>query len=1312
MSEDYPANLTGFRAGSVLAGYRLETQVGAGGMAVVFRARDERLNRPVALKILAPGLASDSEFRRRFIFESRAAAAVDDPHIIPVYEAGESDGVLFIAMRFVQGGDLRMVLDREGTLAPARAAGFISPVASALDAAHAAGLIHRDVKPGNILVDARAGRPDHVYLSDFGVSKGAIPTGTLTGTGIFIGTPDYSAPEQIQGLAVDGRSDQYALACVAYHLLTGGVPFDRPSAMAVMMAHVTAPRPSLVSRRPDLPEGADEVLAKAMAKLPEDRYDTCGEFGDALRESFGLTPYDVRGAAAALLYPTVPPSRPPVSNPPVESVPPPVESVPPPVESVPLPVESVPPPVESVPPPAKSVPPPAKSIPPPAAAAGPATMDMPGSPIPDSPAEPDVGRTVTIVAVPGSRSDSRPGAPAEAVVTSPEVDHGADSDSDDGADSAALPEAAEPAEDVAEAPGTRVDLAGTRVDTPSVAAELPQTMVDAPAAPAAPLGSADTQDMTPAELDQLLAPAPEPPAPAPAPKPPAPAAPSKRRPRNPLSDLPTAPAEIFPLAAAAGTVAAPSQPSAEPVPAVEPELSPVAESETAVAEPESAVAEPEAAVEPEVAESEAAVAEPETAVEPESTPVAEPEAAVAESETAAKPEAAAKPERRRANRRWPSRKRPVAEPEAAVEPELTPVAEPETAVAEPETASVAEPEAAAEPELTPVAEPETAVAEPETAVESELTPVAEPEAAAEPELTPVAEPETAAEPEPTPVAEPETAVTEPDSAVAEPEAAVESELTAVAEPETAAAEPEAATEPEPTPVAEPETAMTEPDSAVAEPELSPVAEPETAVEPELSPVAEPEAAVELEPGPVTEPKLAAAEPEAAVLEPEPAVAEIADPVSGGGLADVAESPAEAEVDVPDHAPPVAGEQIWALVPPAETVPGRGAGRDGVSPVTLPRESVGQRPGTKTALARHRRLSVLAAAGVIVGAAAVIPFVMMSSPNSSNTGKSGHPSSSPSQSGSLHPSSSPTFGSPVSIEVPAEYSGGSQGLISSLAFSPSGGTLAIADSGGICLLDVATRLCTSGFASAWSVAFSPDGILAGGNVNGSSAANQTIHLWNVTTRTQNLLTNPSSQGAYSVAFSHDGKTLAAGDANGSIYLWNAATRTQKSAPLTDPGSKGVNTVVFSLDDKTLAAGDGNGHVYVWDLITHKQIGSLSLAGGKGVTSIALSPDGKTLAAGDASGSIYLWDVPTKTESLPLHNPDSHGAYSVAFSHDSKTLAAGGGNGDTYVWNVTSRNQIATLPDRGSGGINSVVFSPDGKTLAIGDEHGGVTLWQER
>jgi serine/threonine protein kinase len=198
VSEDFPV-LAGLRAGSLVAGYRLETQVGAGGMAVVFRARDERLGRLVALKILSPALAADEEFRRRFIAESRAAAVVDDPHIIPVFEAGEADGVLFIAMRFVVGGDLRRVLVREGLLPPGRAAGFISPVASALDAAHGTGLVHRDVKPANILVDARSDRPDHVYLSDFGVSKGAVTSVSLPGTGHFLGTPDYSAPEQIQG---------------------------------------------------------------------------------------------------------------------------------------------------------------------------------------------------------------------------------------------------------------------------------------------------------------------------------------------------------------------------------------------------------------------------------------------------------------------------------------------------------------------------------------------------------------------------------------------------------------------------------------------------------------------------------------------------------------------------------------------------------------------------------------------------------------------------------------------------------------------------------------------------------------------------------------------------------------------------------------------------------------------------------------------------------------------------------------------------------------------------------------------------------
>jgi serine/threonine protein kinase len=193
------------RAESRVAGYLLETQVGAGGMAVVYRARDEHLGRLVALKVMASAMAADAMFRQRFTRESRAAAAVDHPHIIPVYEAGEADGVLFIAMRFVGGGDVGSLLRREGPLPSARAASIISPVASALDAAHAVGLVHRDVKPANMLLDTHPGRPDHVYLSDFGLSKG-VQSSRLTVSGQFLGTPDYMAPEQIEGgPSTDGR---------------------------------------------------------------------------------------------------------------------------------------------------------------------------------------------------------------------------------------------------------------------------------------------------------------------------------------------------------------------------------------------------------------------------------------------------------------------------------------------------------------------------------------------------------------------------------------------------------------------------------------------------------------------------------------------------------------------------------------------------------------------------------------------------------------------------------------------------------------------------------------------------------------------------------------------------------------------------------------------------------------------------------------------------------------------------------------------------------------------------------------------------
>ena len=304
--------LAGLVVGSQVAGYRLEERVGAGGMAVVFRATDARLGRRVALKVLAPSLATDDTFRRRFVRESHTAAAVDDPHIIPVYEAGEARGVLFIAMRFVPGGDVRTLLRQRGPLPPIRAAAIVSPVASALDAAHAAGLVHRDVKPANMLVDIRPGRPDHVYLSDFGLSKAALSSTTgLTRSGQALGTPDYMAPEQIEGRPVDGRTDQYALACSAFEMLTGVPPFQRDQGMAVVWAHLQQSPPPLGSLRAGLPKAADGVFARGMAKKPSDRYDSCREFADALRAALGVPSYQAghsdEWAASHPLTEVVPP---------------------------------------------------------------------------------------------------------------------------------------------------------------------------------------------------------------------------------------------------------------------------------------------------------------------------------------------------------------------------------------------------------------------------------------------------------------------------------------------------------------------------------------------------------------------------------------------------------------------------------------------------------------------------------------------------------------------------------------------------------------------------------------------------------------------------------------------------------------------------------------------------------------------------------------------------------------------------------------------------------------------------------------------
>ena len=271
--------------GGQVAGYRLEQEIGRGGMAVVYRARDLRLERTVAVKLLAPELARNDTFRLRFTHESRAAAAIDHPHIVPIYEAGETDGVLYIAMRYVEGSDLRHVLDRRGPLAAPTALRIAAQVGSALDAAHEHGLVHRDVKPGNILIarGTDSDRPEHAYLTDFGLTKKSLSLTGFTTVGQFVGTLDYVAPEQISGRPVDGRCDVYGFACVVYESLAGHPPFRRDDDMALLWAHQYDQPPALTESRPELPSSVDAVFATALAKSPEDRHDSCLAFVAALR---------------------------------------------------------------------------------------------------------------------------------------------------------------------------------------------------------------------------------------------------------------------------------------------------------------------------------------------------------------------------------------------------------------------------------------------------------------------------------------------------------------------------------------------------------------------------------------------------------------------------------------------------------------------------------------------------------------------------------------------------------------------------------------------------------------------------------------------------------------------------------------------------------------------------------------------------------------------------------------------------------------------------------------------------------------------
>ena len=267
------------RVGTTLAGYRIGAPMGRGGMGVVYRAEHLRLRRPAALKIVAPELAGDRAFSERFAREARIAATLEHPHVVAVYDAGEADGALYLAMRLVEGGDLAGELAGRGALDPARALELCDQVAGALDAAHALGLVHRDVKPANVLLDARG-----AYLTDFGLAR-ATPRGRPTQPEELVGTIDYIAPEQIEGGKVDGRADQYALAAMLHHCLCGRPPFERESDVATMYAHLRdAPPPASVAR-PGLPPALDAVLARGLDKAARRRFGSCGELVAAAREA-------------------------------------------------------------------------------------------------------------------------------------------------------------------------------------------------------------------------------------------------------------------------------------------------------------------------------------------------------------------------------------------------------------------------------------------------------------------------------------------------------------------------------------------------------------------------------------------------------------------------------------------------------------------------------------------------------------------------------------------------------------------------------------------------------------------------------------------------------------------------------------------------------------------------------------------------------------------------------------------------------------------------------------------------------------------
>ena len=276
--------LVALAPGSMVDGrYRLEGSSEAGGMGTVFRARDERLDRDVAIKVIVPPQDADPQWRSRFNREAIAVARVSHPHVVPVEDVIDGpDNMMYVVTSFVRGSDLNALLSREGSLPTGRVADIISAVASALDAVHRAGVVHRDIKPANILVESRHGPDDRVYLVDFGIAAAA---DRMSSPARFVGTPDYAAPEQINGDRLDGQADQYSLAAVAFTLLTGAPPFRRADVANTLSAHLFDPPPSATSLRPSLPRETDAILARALAKARHERFSSTGKFAEALRRA-------------------------------------------------------------------------------------------------------------------------------------------------------------------------------------------------------------------------------------------------------------------------------------------------------------------------------------------------------------------------------------------------------------------------------------------------------------------------------------------------------------------------------------------------------------------------------------------------------------------------------------------------------------------------------------------------------------------------------------------------------------------------------------------------------------------------------------------------------------------------------------------------------------------------------------------------------------------------------------------------------------------------------------------------------------------